>query len=81
LGRVAGDYLGRDVALHADTREGDYLLVHDAGAYTFGMWSVYNSRLFPAVLGYEGPSLGFRQLRPRQAEADILRFWSAEEEG
>jgi len=72
----AGDFLGRDVALPEDLQEGDYLLIHDAGAYTFGMWSVYNSRFFPAILGYEDEGVSFQHLRRRQTTSELVRFWS-----
>jgi diaminopimelate decarboxylase len=74
----AGDYLGRSVSLPANTSEGDYLIIHDAGAYTFSMWSMYNSRQFPAIIGYfnKGDGEGFRCLRSRQSLNDIVAFWS-----
>lgn len=73
----AGDYVGRRVSLPATVREGDYVLIQDAGAYTFSMWSLYNSRQFPAIIGYEGKGELFRCLRPRQSPDDIVAFWSA----
>jgi diaminopimelate decarboxylase len=73
----AGDYLGRDVLLPVDTSERDYLLIHDAGAYTFSMWSVYNSRQFPRILGYRSGGSQFSILRERQSEDNIVEFWSA----
>ena len=72
----AGDFLDRNVALPADVREGDYLLIHDAGAYTFSMWSIYNSRQFPAIIGYEGEEPTFKCLRRRQSVDEIVDFWS-----
>jgi diaminopimelate decarboxylase len=72
----AGDYLGRGVSLPVTVTEGDYLLIHDAGAYTFSMWSIYNSRQFPAVIGYDGTGDNFYHLRSRQTNEDIVEFWS-----
>jgi diaminopimelate decarboxylase len=72
----AGDYLGRNVMLPEDVSERDYLLIHDAGAYTFGMWSVYNSRQFPRILGYRSSGSQFFVLRERQSIEDIVEFWS-----
>jgi diaminopimelate decarboxylase len=63
--RVAGplcfadDYLDRSVSLPANISEGDYVIIHDAGAYTFSMWSMYNSRQFPSIIGYEGAGDNF----------------------
>lgn len=73
----AGDYLAKEVLLPDDIQEGDYLLVHDAGAYTFSMWSLYNSRQFPAIVGYAGKGERFIQLKDRQTTAEIVRFWSS----
>lgn len=73
----AGDYLDYEALLPADVCEGDFALIHDAGAYTFGMWSLYNSRQFPAIIGYETNDDRFQRLRPRQSLDDIVHFWSA----
>lgn len=72
----AGDYLARGVSLPMSVREGDYVLIHDAGAYTFSMWSMYNSRQFPAILGYEENGETFHLLKERQTTDDIVTFWS-----
>ncbi len=72
----AGDYLSRDVSLPADICKGDRLIIHDAGAYTFSMWSLYNSRQFPAIIGYEGDVTRFECLRRRQSIDEIVAFWS-----
>lgn len=73
----AGDYLDQSVFLPANINEGDYVIIHDAGAYTFSMWSMYNSRQFPPIIGYEGEGENFHFLRPRQSLDEIVRFWSA----
>ncbi len=72
----AGDYLSDGIQLPADTVEGDFLLIRDAGAYTFSMWSVYNSRRFPAVLGYADHGKAIHQLREAQTVGDLVAFWS-----
>jgi diaminopimelate decarboxylase len=36
---------------------GDFVVVHDAGAYTLSMWSCYNSRVPPQVFGYRGAEI------------------------
>lgn len=75
----AGDYLNRSVSLPANVSEGDYIIVHDSGAYTFSMWSLYNSRQFPAVIGYNEADGSFRVLRPRQSLEQIVDFWAGHE--
>jgi diaminopimelate decarboxylase len=72
----AGDYLNRSVSLPANVSEGDYIIVHDSGAYTFSMWSLYNSRQFPAVIGYDEVEGSFHCLRPRQSLEHIVDFWT-----
>jgi diaminopimelate decarboxylase/aspartate kinase len=49
----SGDVLGRRRALPADTREGDVIVIADAGAYGHVMASRYNLRALPPeeVLG------------------------------
>jgi diaminopimelate decarboxylase len=74
----AGDYLDRNVSLPEDVTDGDFVIVHDAGAYTFSMWSLYNSRQFPPIIGYEGSGVHFRCLRNRQPVEEIVRFWSCD---
>ena len=39
----ANDIIARDIEL-PKAEDGDYLVIHDNGAYTFGMWSKYVSR-------------------------------------
>ncbi len=50
---------------------GDFVVVADVGAYTFSMWSRYNSRPMPGIYGVDGALLK----KPETSE-DILRFWS-----
>jgi len=45
----AGDFISRGVKL-PKVETGDYLIIHDVGAYTLGMWSRYNSRVEPRVI-------------------------------
>ena len=64
------DNLANDRLLH-EVREGDYLVLHNAGAYGFEMSSNYNSRCRPAeVLVKDGRPLLIR--RPDSFE-DLLR--------
>lgn len=70
----SGDLIARGVELPA-IEPGDIVVVHDAGAYTLSMWSRYNSRRAPAVLGYEGDPARIRLLKERESLDDLLRFW------
>ena len=38
---------------------GDFIVFKDVGAYTTSMWSRYNSRQLPAILGYTLEDLTF----------------------
>lgn len=71
-----GDFIARDVFLPAAS-QGDWVVVRDVGAYTFGMWSRYNSRTMPVVLGFTRGDKGFEfsVLRRREGVGDVLDFW------
>jgi len=71
----AGDVLARDLELPV-VEEGDYVLIHDAGAYTLSMWSRYNSRQMPKVIGYYDESDAFEIIRERETKEDLFEFWS-----
>jgi diaminopimelate decarboxylase len=70
----SGDLLARDRLL-PPIEPGDCVAIHDAGAYTLGMWSCYNSRLSPPVYGYSRDEEGLRLLRRAESPEDVLRFW------
>lgn len=69
-----GDILARDIELPL-MEEGDYLLIHDTGAYTMSMASRHTSRQIPAALGYMGTPLSFRLLKKRESLDDVFHFW------
>ncbi|MBX2881481.1 MAG: hypothetical protein KTR32_16165 [Granulosicoccus sp.] len=48
----AGDYLARNIKLPA-IKEGDWLLISDVGANTYGLWSRHCSRAVPKVLAID----------------------------
>lgn len=48
----AGDYLARDIDL-PKIKEGDWLLISDVGANTYGLWSRHCTRSVPKVLGID----------------------------
>jgi diaminopimelate decarboxylase len=68
----SGDILARNVVLPV-IEEGDYLVIHDTGGYTFSMWSRYNSRQTPGIIGYAGEE--FQVLKERESFEELERFW------
>ena len=70
----SGDILAKGVSL-PPVQEGDHLVIHDTGGYTFSMWSRYNSRFAPRIIGYYNDGEEFVILREREGIEDIIRFW------
>lgn len=69
----SGDFLAKDRPL-PDISPGDWVIILDAGAYTLGMWSRYNSRQMPVVLGIgDGRAT---VLKPREGVERVLEFWT-----
>lgn len=71
----AGDVLARDIALPR-IDEGDWIILHDVGAYTLGLWSRHCNRGLPLVLGYSGRPPLFSVLLAGERPEDVVRFWS-----
>lgn len=71
----AGDVIAWNLELPV-TEEGDYILIHDTGAYTLSMWSRYNSRQMPIVIGYSDENDAFEILKERESKEDLFEFWS-----
>lgn len=71
-----GDYLakGRELPKIAD---GDYLIMHDTGGYTYALYSRFNSIQAPAIYGYEKVKDGYRfiQFKEREELSETLKFW------
>jgi diaminopimelate decarboxylase len=71
----AGDVLAREIAL-PKIEAGDWVIIQDTGAYTLSMWSRYNSRQIPKVIGYYQDGATFEILKEREPLAEVLRFWA-----
>ena len=71
----AGDVIAKNILLPT-VENGDYLIIHDTGAYTYSMWSRYNSRQMPKVIGYFNGGEKFVIIKERESLDDILKFWS-----
>jgi diaminopimelate decarboxylase len=68
----SGDIIAKNVALPR-IEEGDFLVIHDTGGYTFSMWSRYNSRQTPRIVGYRDNT--FRVLKERETMEGLAGFW------
>jgi diaminopimelate decarboxylase len=68
----SGDILAKNVEL-PEIREGDHIIIHDTGGYTFSMWSRYNSRYTPRIFGYTKDR--FILLRERETPEEVAAFW------
>ncbi len=71
----AGDMIARDIRLPV-VEPGDYIILQDTGAYTLSMWSRYNSRQIPKVIGYQNDGEEFEIIRDRETLETIMEFWS-----
>jgi len=69
----AGDVIANDIVL-PPLDEGDYIIIHDVGAYTLSMWSRYNSRQIPKVLVYNNLNT-IDIVKEREKENDLYNFW------
>jgi diaminopimelate decarboxylase len=70
----AGDLIAREILL-PKVEPGDYIVIHDSGAYTLSMWSRYNSRQTPKVIGYFQEGDEFEILKKREDIKEIIDFW------
>jgi diaminopimelate decarboxylase len=68
----SGDIIAKNLSI-PPISEGDYVVIHDTGGYTFSMWSRYNSRQTPRILGYSKEN--FEVLKERESLEELLRFW------
>ena len=68
----AGDIVAQGISLPV-VEEGDYLVIHDTGGYTFSMWSRYNSRQTPRILGLRDGKLCV--LKERERLEEVVGFW------
>ncbi|MGD8780727.1 MAG: diaminopimelate decarboxylase [Ignavibacteria bacterium] len=70
----AGDILAGGIELPV-VNEGDYIIIQDTGAYTLSMWSRYNSRQIPKVIGYHEDGKEFEIIKKRETLEEIIDFW------
>lgn len=73
----AGDVLSKVIDLPKIV-EGDFLVIHDAGAYTLSMWSHHCNRALPQVIGIcDHDTYRLEILRKKQTREEISAMWSA----
>ncbi len=70
----AGDIIAKEIEL-PKVEENDYIIIHDTGAYTLSMWSRYNSRQIPKVVGYYEDGKRFEILKDREEIKALWEFW------
>ena len=70
----AGDVLARGILL-PEIKPGDYIIIKDVGAYTMSMWSRYNSRQMPKVIGYKSKGQKFSILKKQESINKVIDFW------
>lgn len=68
----SGDFPVRQARIAA-VEPGDIVVIEDVGAYALSMWSRYNSRQMPRVLGRRRGA--WTVLREREEPRDLVRFW------
>ncbi|MCK5126146.1 MAG: diaminopimelate decarboxylase [candidate division Zixibacteria bacterium] len=71
----SGDILANHIKLPC-IEEGDFVVIRDAGAYTLSMWSRYNSRCMPKVVGYYDNADKVIILKERETAGRLNEFWS-----
>jgi diaminopimelate decarboxylase len=70
----AGDILAENLWLPR-VEEGDWIILHDSGAYTLSLWSRHCNRGLPPVFGYTDRPLNFHLLYRGEQPEDVVRFW------
>lgn len=72
----SGDVVARNCPL-PELRPGMKLLILDAGANTFALWSRHCSRPFPKVLMYDSreQDSNMRIIRQREGMEEVVRWW------
>lgn len=70
-----GDIVAQGVWLPSRLRSGMAICVHDAGAYTLGMFSRYNSRQAPPVYGFRDGGHTLSRISEGETIEEALRMW------
>ena len=71
----SGDIIGKDLIFPFEIQPNDYVIIHDCGGYSLGMYSMYNSREFPPIYGFDHDQNQFKILKKGQTKEDVVNFW------
>lgn len=69
----SGDFIGHRRLLPPIDPQ-DWIVIRESGAYTFGMWSHYNSRAFPPIYAYDEHST-MSVLHKGYSSEEMANFW------
>ena len=69
-----GDIIARNIEL-PELEQGDYVIIHDTGAYTLSMWNRHLSRQIPLTVGYFNKGNQFISVKEKESLEDIYNFW------
>ena len=70
----ADDFIAKGIYL-PKAEPDDFIIIRDTGAYTLSMWSRYNSRQIPPVIGYTDDGDKFHILKKGESPEDVINFW------
>ncbi|MFA8450849.1 MAG: hypothetical protein ACEPOW_09165 [Bacteroidales bacterium] len=71
----SGDFIDKNIFLPR-VKPGDYLIIFDVGAYTFSMWSRYNSRPMPKICGIRDKGRKVIMLKAKEDPKNSNIWWS-----
>lgn len=71
----SGDFIDKNIFLPR-IKSGDFVLINDVGAYTFGMWSRYNSRPMPKICGIREKGRKVITLKAKEDPVNSHLWWS-----
>jgi len=72
----SGDIIGTDREF-SSPQVGDVLVIRDAGAYTFGMYSRHTSQLVPAIYAF-GTDANLSCIKKKETLESVVQFWGGD---
>jgi diaminopimelate decarboxylase len=71
----SGDLVKKKLISTPLIEQNDWIVIKDVGAYTYSMWSRYNSRQAPSVYGFSLKNEKFEIFKQRETVEEVLQFW------